>query len=109
MQAFHCCTWFNPKVEICGKLILVFSPSTFIFYPYQSAFHCYLVTEEGSSQHCHNFSCQFGASHFTWHVAGLELRKDFAWHTGEEFLKTVSPNAAKFLNFVQNFTFFDKQ
>jgi hypothetical protein len=44
-----------------------------------------------------------------WHVAGLELRKDFAQHTGEEFLETVSPNAAKFLNFVQNFTFFDKQ
>jgi hypothetical protein len=67
------------------------------------------MNEEGSSPHCHNFSCQFGASHFTWHVAGLELRKDIAWHTGEEFLKTLAPNAAKFLSFVQNFTFFDKQ
>jgi len=44
-----------------------------------------------------------------WHVAGLELRKDFAQHTGEEFLETVFPNATKVLNFVQNFTFFDKQ
>jgi hypothetical protein len=42
-------------------------------------------------------------------VAGLELRKDIAQHTGEEFLKTLSPNATKFLSFVQNFTFFDKQ
>jgi hypothetical protein len=67
------------------------------------------VTEEGSSPHCRNFSCQFGASHFTWHVAGHEPRKVFAQHTEEEFLETVSPKATKFLNFVQNFTFFDKQ
>jgi hypothetical protein len=57
--------------------ILVFLPNTFIFDPYQWAFYCYLATEGGWSPHCHNFICQFEASHFTWHVAGLELKKGF--------------------------------
>jgi hypothetical protein len=62
-----------------------------------------------TNQHSTFFNCQFGMSHFTWHVAGLELRKDIAQHTGEEFLETVSPDAANFLKCVQNCTIFDKQ
>jgi hypothetical protein len=95
MQAFHCGTLFSSRIEICGRLTG--------FFPQV------LLVLTHTNQHSTFFSCQFGMSHFTWHVAGLELRKDIAQHTGEEFLETVSLDAANFLNCVQNCTFFDKQ